>query len=131
MSSQPASPIPPVDQEKSIVEEDSQPENMEDDDSLMIFDGQQALVNILDRARQDEIQQLTQSILSQQPVNDTTARFILSQWNFPSVQDATPSIASHSTEQQQYPPLIQSGVVADHHRPYAAYGHLDRATIAE
>ena len=131
MSSQPSSLIPQVDQDKSVVEEVDRSEDIEDDDPLMMFNGQQALVEILDRARQDEIQQLTQSILSQQPVNDTTARFILSQWNFPSIRDATPSIASHNTGQQQYPPLIQSGVVADHHRPYAAYGHLDRATIVK
>ena len=26
--------------------------------------------------------------------------------------------------------MIQSGVIADHHRPHAAYGHIDRVTIA-
>jgi hypothetical protein len=110
-------------------------------DSLVMFDGQQAFVEMLDRARQDHLQELSRQILTQQPTNnDSTTRLILSQWNFglapPKTTDSVAlSIHSDNTEeqlqQQQYPPLIQSGIVAAHHRPYAAYGHLDRATIAQ
>ena len=134
------SPLYPIEeqemnQEELVVDQDEQEV---EDDPLMMFDGQQALVEMLDRARQDHLQQLSQQILTQQPNNDTTVRDFLSQWNFAPVPKntttnaAAPSIHSdHSDQQQQYPPLVQSGIVAEHHRPYAAYGHLDRATIAK
>ena len=109
----------------------------DEDDSWILFDGQQALVNKLDRAREDRLQQLSEQIFSQQPKgNDPLVRFLLSQWNFgqvppePTIDAAPPSVQSDSTD-QAYPPLIQSGVVAEQHRPYVAYGHLDRATLAQ
>ena len=104
----------------------------QEDDSWMLFDGQQALVNRLDQAGQDHLQELTQ-----QPTgNDPLVRFLLSQWNFEQVApnttiDAAPPLFQSDSTDQAYPPLIQSGVVAEQHRPYAAYGHLDRATLAQ
>lgn len=104
-------------------------------DPIMLFDGQQTLVNILNRSRQEEVQHLSEVVLSQQPQNDRTAQFILSQLNLaPHSHRAVATlsaIAGHTTEQHTYSPIIQSGVVAQHHRPYAAYGHLDRTTIAK
>ena len=104
-----------------------------DDDELLMFDGQQALVDMLERSRQDHLQQLSQRILSQAPRNDPTAEFILSQWNFPPVRNTTTgavrSIRPDNREGRESP-MIQSGVVAEQHRPFAAYGHLDRATLA-
>ncbi|CAF2913054.1 unnamed protein product [Rotaria sp. Silwood2] len=48
--------------------------------------------------------------------------------------NSSDSIMVFNEQQQQHSshPLMmtQSGVIADHHRAYAAYGHLDRATIA-
>lgn len=99
-----------------------------DDDATMLFDEQQqqqqeTVDSVLHRARQDEVQRLGELLLTQQPSNDITAQFILSQLNL--------STDSHTTDQQPALPLIQSGAIADHHRPYAAYGHLNRATIAQ
>lgn len=110
----------------------------QEDDPMMIFDGQQALVEMLERGRQDHLQELSQQISTQQRPkdHDPIVHSILSQWNFRSVPNTTdsavPSIHSDAIEEQeqQYPPLIQSGIVAEHHRPYAAYGHLDRVTLA-
>ncbi|CAF3539195.1 unnamed protein product, partial [Rotaria sp. Silwood2] len=62
------------------------------------------------------------------------AQFLISQLNIPSKRNETvhePSSDSHTTESHRTLPLIQSGIVADHHRPYAEYGHLDRETIAK
>lgn len=86
----------------------------------------ETLDSTLDRARQDELERLRQTIFTQQPHRDTTAQFMLSQLNLP--VDA-PTDADEQP-QASVQPLIQSGVVAHHHRPHAAYGHLDRTTIA-
>ena len=133
----------PIDsyEQVSNIEKDTDDDVDENDiDSLTVFDREGDLDKILDRARQEHIEQLNQQIFSQQPINDTTARLILSQWNFRRVPTrtyaATSSFEVDTTEeeqqqQQQYPPIIQSGIVAEPHRPYAAYGHLDRLTIAQ
>ena len=41
------------------------------------------------------------------------------------------TIRSAHTSQQQYSPLIQSGIVAEQHQVYAAYSHIDRANVAK
>lgn len=90
---------------------------------MMMIEKQQTLDSTLDRARQDEMQHLSELVLSQQPPNDHMIQWVLSQLNLPSI--------SHIDE--HHPPSvdIQSGVIAHHHRPYASYGHLNRATIAQ
>ena len=130
-------PIDSYDQESNIEKTGSADDDNDDIDPLTVFDQEQDLCEILNRARQEHIEELSQQILSQQPINDTTARLILSQWNFLRVPTrrlaATSSFEVDNTEshQQQYPPIIQSGIVAEAHRPYAAYGHLDRSVIAQ
>jgi hypothetical protein len=83
---------------------------------------------VLTQARDREIEHLTQVIRSEQPDDDDLARFIMQQLN--SALDTTSIAANASsaptttTDHLLYPPMHQTGPVADHDRPYADYGHL-------
>ena len=98
----------PIDsyEQVSKIEKDTDDDVDENDiDSLTVFDREGDLDKILDRARQEHIEQLSQQIFSQQPMNDTTARLILSQWNFRRVPTrtyaATSSFEVDTTEEEQ------------------------------
>ena len=67
-----------IEKEVNVDDEDED----EDIDSFTVFNREQDLDKILARARQEHIEQLSQQIFTQQPMNDTTAQLILSQWNF-------------------------------------------------
>ena len=111
------------------------------DDDEMVTDERQGLDEILNVARAAEIQELSQILLAEQPPNDDTAQFILGQLNI--ALDRTNTIAPSATtavrtqqqqqpqQQRPYPPINQTGLVDDHDRPYADYGHLDRQTLAQ
>ena len=97
--------------------------------------------------RTAEIQQLSQIMIAEQPTDDEMAQFILAELNLaldrPNIitslatntantqQQQSQLVASNlATQQRPYPPVNQTGLVADHDRPYADYGHLDRQTLA-
>ena len=106
----------------------------DDDDVAVILQQDRTWNAILAEERQNEVLHLTQSVLSQHPKNDATAHFIMNQLNLlvDREEETTvlSSIATDATE-HPYPPMNQTGTVADHDRPYADYGHLNRETIAE
>jgi len=101
-----------------------------------LFD-QQALYN----ERAQEIQQLSQVIVDNQPMDDNIAKNIMQQLQ--DILDTTKNmnddnqvqselqISSIISTEHPYPPINQTGIVDDHDRPYADYGHLDRQTIAQ
>jgi hypothetical protein len=62
---------------------------------------------------------------------ETTTNQVQSQPRASSLSSTASSSISNSTTQRPYPPVDQTGQVADHDRPYADYGHLNRQTIAE
>lgn len=112
------------------------------------------------RVRAQEMQQLTQSIQHNQPKDDIIASIILQQLN-DALQSKTLTDGTNVTVEESpispsspptattttittaatpsaissmslpYPPTNQTGPIADHDRPYADYGHLDRSTIAQ
>ena len=107
-------------------------------------DVQQNLRDILNQERENEIEQLAQNTISQEPNDDETAQLITEELNLRRrnteritttneydrnpEEDAYPSsmISIHS-----YPPTNQTGIIQDHDRPFAEYGHVDRQAIVE
>ena len=107
-----------------------------------------SLIEMLNVARVEEMQELSQFLLVEQPINDETAQFIIQNLNLAldrtkaiaapttntiSVQQQQPSASAAilPTQQRPYPPMHQAGLVEDHDRPYAEYGHLDRQTLVQ
>ncbi|CAF4786174.1 unnamed protein product [Rotaria sp. Silwood1] len=118
-------------------------EDLNDDTDEHLFDDE-----ILNQQCEQEIQRLTQVIRSSQPEDgNETASIIMQQLNDllatkqtaiindnenPISQHPIGTYATTSTMiQHPYPPVNQTGLVQDHDRPYADYGHLNRQTIAE
>lgn len=99
---------------------------------------------VLSQMREREIECLTQFIISRPPEHDEMVQVLLSQLNLPihTSQQQEISVLSSSSvppppltttilSQNPYPPIHQTGLVRDHDRPYADYGHLNRETIAQ
>ncbi|CAF3254966.1 unnamed protein product [Rotaria socialis] len=107
---------------EAFIEEDMEYEGTKDN-AMSSIDNQQILCNIINRSRQEELDRLSQVILSQRAPYDSDVQLILSQWNFG-------RSSLHTNELHPSSILIQSGVVASRHRPSTAYSHLDRASIA-
>ena len=105
---------------------------------------------LLDGASQDDLEVLSQYVSSQMSPDNEFAdvaadqlRQIADQQHV--IDNATGDCRPNSTEQvpletanatntqisRPYPPTNRTGPVDDHDRPFAKYGHLDRATIAE
>ncbi|CAF2794228.1 unnamed protein product [Rotaria sp. Silwood2] len=98
---------------------------------------------VLSQMREREIECLTQFIISRPPEHDEMVQVLLSQLNLPihtsqqqeiselSSSSAPPPLTTTILSQNPYPPIHQTGLVRDHDRPYADYGHLNRETIAQ
>ncbi|CAF1436330.1 unnamed protein product [Rotaria sordida] len=126
----------------SIMTEDEEEEE-DDDDNDVNSDTEQDLNKILNRERDEEIKQLSQSILIQQPINDETTQCMIEQLNLAldstkrittddsSAASSIISVTTTTTTQHLYPSMNQTGQVKDHDRPYAKYGHLNRQLIAQ
>ncbi|CAF1491267.1 unnamed protein product [Rotaria sp. Silwood1] len=133
-------------------EQQQQQQQQENEEEETDSDKEQDFNQILIKARDEEIQQLSQFILTEKPINDETAQFIINQLNLTlektktmtsiNVNDnnkdqqqilTSPSIitVTTTTTQHSYPPINQTGHVEDHDRPYAKYGHLNREIIAQ
>jgi len=115
-------------------------EDDEDDDD----DNQQNLNDLLHQARATEIEYLSQWITRDRPTDANEIADILLQLirTVPETMSSSTIIsdishrderaeATTSTDRHSYPPMNQTGRVADRDRPYADYGHLDRETIAQ
>ena len=131
--------------EELIVEDDD--DNSSDHEKMMskknVFDQK-----YLNTEREQEIQQLTQLIRTDQPINDDIANMIMQQLNIMSemtinssehIEDSLSETCSsmvstistyHHLRYHPYPPMNLAGHVIAHDRPYADYGHLDRQTLA-
>lgn len=127
---------------------DSEAATNEDDDGAKdhgpsVEEKQQDLHQGLSQERQNEIIALARESTSQQPPNDELARSILTQLDIrPNDTDRTGSrmnfdetnvpenVPSSMSSQHSYPPMNRTGPIDDHDRPFAAYGHLDRESIA-
>lgn len=111
-------------------------EEQESDDDDPISGNQQDINDILHQARTTEMEQLSQIIHRDRPTNINEIVDILLQLigNIPEstavVSTDEPLKTTTADNVYVYPPLNQTGTVADHDRPYADYGHLDRPTIA-
>ncbi|CAF1390193.1 unnamed protein product [Adineta steineri] len=91
--------------------------------------------------REQEIQYLTQVIQANQPMNDDLVGIMMQEINDTleitidddnQTQSELQTSSSHIiSTQHPYPPVNQTGLVKDHDRPYAEYGHLSRQVIAE
>ena len=100
-------------------------------------DDEHNLVDILNEARSKEIERLSQSIMHDRPSNhtdevaDDLIQLLddLSQHSISAMMESEDASTAMATR-RPYPPIHQTGVVDDHDRPYADYGHLDRQTIA-
>ena len=105
---------------------------------------------LLHDASQDDLEVLSQYVSSQMlPGNESTdvaadqlrqiadhQRVIDSATDYcrpTSTEDVPPSTTNATNTQMSrpYPPMNRAGLVDDHDRPFAKYGHLDRVTIAE
>src|SRR5690606_34162984 len=109
--------------------------------------------NALNNEREQELLYLTQVIgIHKQPVNvDDLVSILMDDFsdildtstvadgdninNNQQVNQNETEVSSSSvipiSTQNAYPPINQIGIVKDHDRPYASYGHLDRQTIAQ
>ena len=107
-------------------------EEEEDDED----NNQQDLHDLLDQARATELEYLSQLIDRDRPTSANEIADILLEL-IGNVSKPTASTRVKTDEGSQtsfdtvsYPPINQTGPIADHDRPYADYGHLDRQTIA-
>ncbi|CAF2979311.1 unnamed protein product [Rotaria socialis] len=101
---------------------------------------------VLNYEREYDMQQLFQVIRNTQPMADTFATLMMQQLNLlvDGITEINNNNHHHCDEIQEqrhtssltnfyypYPPINQTGPIAEHDRPYAEYHHLDRATIAK
>jgi Geminivirus Rep catalytic domain len=139
-------------------QEEEDDDDKEDEEDEIISDDEQDINEILHNARDEEIRQLSQFIITEQPISDETAQFFIRQLDLAldktktitttnmdvndinnDQQILTSCLSSSSSSssiiptisKNLYPPINQTGRVEDHDRPYAEYGHLDRQTIAQ
>ncbi|CAF1311227.1 unnamed protein product [Rotaria sordida] len=149
-------PIPTPEQEKFeknmvlLMEAEAQQEEKQEKDDNE--NGGQSLneepfdENILTQTRNHEIERLSQVIVESQPINDEIAATIIEQLDLVidaavpvdsivldsverlSTQEEVPLISSMIAT-HPYPPIYQEGIVSDHDRPYADYGHLSQDFI--
>lgn len=87
----------------------------------------------IDHERTRELERLSRVIHSEQPMNDDMTKIIMQQLDeilqgIEEMDDVATEdeheISSMANSTRPYPPMDQSGLVADHDRPYADYGHL-------
>ncbi|CAF2260335.1 unnamed protein product [Rotaria magnacalcarata] len=123
--------------------------NCENEDETKIDDESFHQI-VLNYEREHDMQQLFQAIRNTQPMTDTIATLMMQQLNL--LVDGIIEINNnnnnnnhhHCDEIQEqrytssltnfyhpYPPINQTGPIAEHDRPYAEYHHLDRASIAK
>ena len=87
----------------------------------------------INHQRSQELQHLSRVIHNEQPMDDDMADIVVQQLN--EILDEIEDMDDDATENEQetsamisnthpYPPINQTGLVADHDRPHADYGHL-------
>jgi hypothetical protein len=113
----------------SSVYESKNMKGMEEDDD------EQSLNEILNQARALEIECLSQSVIRERPMHrcevadtliellnnlvDNTGSSMIKSDDIDSEESSKMIVSTHP-----YPPINQTGLVVDHDRPYADYGHL-------
>ncbi|CAF1296120.1 unnamed protein product [Rotaria sordida] len=139
-----------VDSKPNQIMTEEEEDEQEEEPEKINFDNEQDLNEILNKARDEEMQQLSQFITDQKPIDDEVAQVMISQLDLTlnqmkartliNVNDnnkdqqqilTSPSIITVITTQHSYPPMNQTGQIKDHDRPYAKYGHLNRQIIAQ
>ena len=113
-------------------------EQQESDDDDTTNGNQQDINDILCQARTAEMEQLSQIIHRDRPTDDTMNILLELIGNVPEstafvTTDESLQTTTTTTNMDNvyvYPPLHQTGTVADRDRAYTDYGHLDRPTIA-
>ena len=126
-----------------LASNDNEDNEMETEEQCVEAE-QRVLRTSLFEDRQREMQELAQQTSSQRPPNDGMARTLFDMLNLQLDADdsalgskenteARPQevTASFTTSQHPYPPIHRTGPVADHDRPFATYGQLDRGTISQ
>ncbi|CAF3876334.1 unnamed protein product, partial [Rotaria sp. Silwood1] len=121
---------------KKINDEMKQVEEDDDDDNDNNNDGKN-LDDIIRNARAQEIERLSQAMIKNRPIHDNeVANDLLYLLNNPT-EHKTVSLVSLNDDNigyqtttttmldnHPYPPINQTGPIADHDVPYADYGHL-------
>ena len=120
-------------------------EQQEIDDDDTTSENQQDINDILYQARTTEMEQLSQIIHRDRPTDNANEIVNILLELIGNVPESTASVTTDESLQTTttttttttnmdnvyiFPPLHQTGTVADRDRPYADYGHLDRPTIA-
>ncbi|CAF4079530.1 unnamed protein product [Adineta steineri] len=106
---------------------------------------------ILNETNANDIEHLTQLIIREKPkehnevadalmdllqlVNDptttTTASSMMIDTNDENIDQTSEMIISSTSSDHPYPPINQTGIVTEHDRPYADYGHLNIEALTE
>ncbi|CAF1650972.1 unnamed protein product, partial [Rotaria sordida] len=129
-----------VDSKPNQIMTEEEEDEQEEEPEKINFDNEQDLNEILNKARDEEMQQLSQFITDQKPIDDEVAQVMISQLDLTlnqmkartliNVNDnnkdqqqilTSPSIITVITTQHSYPPMNQTGQIKDHDRPYAKY----------
>jgi hypothetical protein len=124
---------------------DDQGNQTSDDQGNQTSDDQGNLQDILTKSREQEMERLSQSSVSQRPGDDNMAEFIINELDLriananamanmdvDEIVDLEQApISPVISTQHSYPPIDQTGRIQDYDRPFAEYGHLDRETIAQ
>ena len=116
-------------------------QEQESDDDDTTRGNQQDINDILYQARTTEMEQLSQIIHRDRPTDSANEIVNILLELIGNVPESTTVVSTDAPLQTTttttnmdnvyvYPPLHQTGTVADRDRPYADYGHLDRPTIA-
>lgn len=129
-------------EDKTNDNENLEDENDEEDEEEdPIFNEKLFDQTVLNDERAKEIQNLTQIIYNTQPSNDDLSHIIMQQLNDLLVTIVNDDNEQHTRKEFQpssiasatlhpYPPVNQTGPIADHDRPYADYGHLGNLECA-
>ncbi len=124
---------------------DDQGNQTSDDQGNQTSDDQGNLQDILTKSREQEMERLSQSSVSQRPGDDNMAEFIINELDLriananamanmdidEIVDWEQAPISPVISTQHSYPPINQTGRIQHYDRPFAEYGHLDRQTIAQ
>ncbi|CAF1440991.1 unnamed protein product [Adineta steineri] len=77
----------------------------------------------------DALMDLLQLVNS--PIVTTTASSMMIDTNDSNIDQTSEMIISSTSSDHPYPPINQTGIVTEHDRPYADYGHLNIEAVTE
>ena len=121
-------------------DDDDDDDVYEADSTISSMDDERLNELALETEKEKEAQQFYKTILGTRPMNDTLADLLLEGLHLikPQVTDnekrrshIEPHKPSTMISTHPYPPIYRMGLVSEHDRPYADYGHMDRPTIAK